>query len=152
MTALADSKPVSVEAKPGLATALLSVFSSGPYSPKLKTVNKPWFNSFPPKPLNIVYPEEKGTYEVILFFHGTALSNTSYSNLLDHLASHGYIVVAPQVHAHLTWSHLISVGVRLIYLPFYILTIFYKLMHMIANIMNAYIVIRFYAAERKQRS
>lgn len=95
---MADGKPVSVEANLVLATASLSVFSSGPYSPKVKTVNKPWFSNFPPKPLNIVSPVEKGTYEVILFFHGTSLSNTSYSNLLDHLASHGYIVVAPQLY------------------------------------------------------
>lgn len=99
MAAVEDRKPVSVEAKPVWGTgATLSVFSSGPYSPNSKTVNKPWFGNSPPKPLYIVSPKDKGTYQVIVFFHGTSLGNTSYSKLFDHLASHGYIVVAPQLY------------------------------------------------------
>lgn len=104
MATAADSKPVSVEAKPaGSATATLSVFSNGPYTPKPITVktSSRCFNSSPsppPKPLFIVFPDNQGKYEVILFFPGTSVSNTSYSKLFDHLASHGYIVVSPQLY------------------------------------------------------
>ncbi|KAL3531310.1 hypothetical protein ACH5RR_010632 [Cinchona calisaya] len=48
------------------------------------------------KPLYIVTPTETGTYPVILFLHGFLCSNTSYSQLLQHIASHGFVLVAPQ--------------------------------------------------------
>lgn len=114
MATAADSKPVSVEAKPaGSATATLSVFSNGPYTPKPITVktSSRCFNSSPsppPKPLFIVFPDNQGKYNVILFFPGTSVSNTSYSKLFDHLASHGYIVVSPQVPLLLS-IHCISI-------------------------------------------
>ncbi|KAJ0110756.1 hypothetical protein Patl1_03306 [Pistacia atlantica] len=40
-----------------------------------------------------------GTYDVILFFPGTSLGNKSYSDLFQHIASHGFIVVAPQLYS-----------------------------------------------------
>lgn len=52
----------------------------------------------PPKPLLIVTPIIQGTYPVVLFLHGTCLSNSFYTDLLQHVSSHGYIVVAPQVY------------------------------------------------------
>lgn len=45
----------------------------------------------------IVTPTEKGTYPVLLFCHGWKMTNEWYSDLFDHIASHGYIIVAPQV-------------------------------------------------------
>ncbi|KDP21405.1 hypothetical protein JCGZ_21876 [Jatropha curcas] len=48
----------------------------------------------PPKPLLIV---EDGTHPVILFLHGTCLQNSYYAQLFEHIASHGYMLVAPQV-------------------------------------------------------
>lgn len=53
--------------------------------------------SLPPKPLFIVTPVEEGTYPLILFFHGTCLTTTSYSQLFDFISSHGFIIVSPQV-------------------------------------------------------
>ena len=56
--------------------------------------------SSPPKPLLIYTPIVAGEYPVILFCHGFYLRNHFYSDLLKHIASHGYILVAPQVSIH----------------------------------------------------
>ncbi|KAK4408259.1 Chlorophyllase-2, chloroplastic [Sesamum angolense] len=48
--------------------------------------------------LFIVAPCEKGTYPPLLFCHGFMLGNKWYSDLLCHIASHGYIVVAPKFY------------------------------------------------------
>ncbi|WCJ21590.1 chlorophyllase 1 [Euphorbia peplus] len=53
----------------------------------------------PPKPLLIVTPTVNGTYPVVLFLHGTCLLNSYYTNLLQHISSHGYIIVAPQLYS-----------------------------------------------------
>jgi chlorophyllase len=46
----------------------------------------------------IFTPSTDGTYAVIVFSHGFLLANQYYSDTLEHLASHGFIVVAPQTH------------------------------------------------------
>ncbi|KAL1207779.1 Chlorophyllase-1 [Cardamine amara subsp. amara] len=51
----------------------------------------------PPKPVKITSPTVAGTYPVVLFFHGFYLRNYYYSDVLNHVASHGYILVAPQL-------------------------------------------------------
>lgn len=48
------------------------------------------------RPLYVVTPTDIGAYPVIQFLHGFLCSNTSYSQLLQHIASHGFVVVAPQ--------------------------------------------------------
>lgn len=73
----------------------LAVFVKGSYTPTTTTIEPS--NNSPPKQLFIVCPSEPGTYDVILFFPGTSLRNNSYSELFQHMASHGFIVVAPQV-------------------------------------------------------
>ncbi|KAJ4727418.1 Chlorophyllase [Melia azedarach] len=90
---------VDVEAKPDMATATdqLAAFTRGNYSTKSITVDTS-NSSSPPKQLFIVVPDEQGTYNVIIFFHGTCLSHTSYTQLFEHMASHGFIVVAPQLY------------------------------------------------------
>lgn len=54
-------------------------------------------NNLPPKPLLVVLPKEEGEYPVVQFQHGFTLQNTFYSQLMSHVASYGFIVVAPQV-------------------------------------------------------
>lgn len=46
-------------------------------------------------------PTEPGSYSVLLFLHGYLLLNSDYGRLLDHISSHGYIVVAPQLYGQL---------------------------------------------------
>ncbi|PIN10977.1 Chlorophyllase [Handroanthus impetiginosus] len=72
------------------------VFEPGKYEVKPCTVRTSHATK-PPVDLFIVTPIAKGTYPVLLFCHGFLLPNNGYSNLLKHIASHGYIVVAPQV-------------------------------------------------------
>lgn len=81
---------------PTMATAN-AVFKWGHRQVKLLTVddNSP---SPPPFPLLVATPlEGTGIFPVILFVHGYLLHNTFYSELFQHIASHGYIVVSPQV-------------------------------------------------------
>ncbi|XP_021828162.1 chlorophyllase-2, chloroplastic [Prunus avium] len=52
----------------------------------------------PPKPLLIGMPCEAGEFPILLLLHGYLLSNSFYSQLIQHIASHGFIVVAPQLY------------------------------------------------------
>ncbi|RZS18982.1 hypothetical protein BHM03_00051321 [Ensete ventricosum] len=62
--------------------------------PKAATGSSP---SPPPKPLLVAFPSEEGEYPTLVFLHGYLLYNSFYSQLLHHVASHGFIIVAPQV-------------------------------------------------------
>ncbi|VVA91897.1 unnamed protein product [Arabis nemorensis] len=53
--------------------------------------------SLPTTPVRITAPTVAGTYPVVLFFHGFYLRNDFYSDVLNHVASHGYILVVPQL-------------------------------------------------------
>eukprot|EP00249_Psilotum_nudum_P024612 c29237_g1_i5 orf=228-1253(-) len=52
----------------------------------------------PPKPLLLAVPKQEGEYPVVLFLHGFSLLNHHYSQLLHHVASHGFIMIAPQMY------------------------------------------------------
>ena len=59
-------------------------------------------NLRPPKPLRIWVPllsrsSSSSSLPVVVFQHGFASQNWFYSQLLTRIASHGYIVAAPQV-------------------------------------------------------
>lgn len=51
-----------------------------------------------PKPLLLAVPAQPGEYPVLLFFHGYMILNSFYTQLLQHIASHGYIAIAPQMY------------------------------------------------------
>ncbi|KAK1428328.1 hypothetical protein QVD17_17161 [Tagetes erecta] len=70
-------------------------FDKGSYTVEKKNIPKSSSSTTPNPPLFLVYPKEKGTYPVILFLHGFSIPNTSYSDLFEFIASHGYIIVAP---------------------------------------------------------
>ncbi|EPS63536.1 hypothetical protein M569_11246, partial [Genlisea aurea] len=53
----------------------------------------------PPRPLLIFTPTDSGFFPVLIFLHGFLLYNSFYSQLLHHVASHGFIVVAPQLYS-----------------------------------------------------
>ncbi|KDP21407.1 hypothetical protein JCGZ_21878 [Jatropha curcas] len=91
-----------------LATETLSVFETGNLSTVCCHVNQSQLgDDSPPKPLLIVRPVEDGTYPVILFLHGTCLQNSYYTQLFEHIASHGYILVAPQLYGCTEKLHII---------------------------------------------
>lgn len=49
-------------------------------------------------PLLILAPQTAGNYPVVVFQHGFMTRNEAYRQLLSHLASHGFVVVAPQMY------------------------------------------------------
>ncbi|KAF9618579.1 hypothetical protein IFM89_002274, partial [Coptis chinensis] len=73
------------------------VFETGPFNVSQQTIDTSHPSS-PPKQLLIIAPTAKGEYPVIVFLHGFTLSTSFYSQLLAHIASHGYIAVAPQLY------------------------------------------------------
>ncbi|WOL17286.1 chlorophyllase-1 [Canna indica] len=52
----------------------------------------------PPRPLLVASPKDPGRYPVILLLHGFFLDNTDYRQILLHIASHGFILVAPELY------------------------------------------------------
>lgn len=58
----------------------------------------------PPKQLLIGLPCEAGEFPVLLLLHGFLLSNSFYSQLIQHIASHGFIVISPQASTTLSLS------------------------------------------------
>ncbi|ONK76543.1 uncharacterized protein A4U43_C03F29360 [Asparagus officinalis] len=79
------------------------VFDLGKYTVDSKTVpEKDRSNpSGPNKPLLIKYPTdgEETKFPVVLLLHGYLLVNSFYSQLMHHVASHGFIVIAPQLYS-----------------------------------------------------
>lgn len=71
------------------------VFECGKY--QVQHLKIPKGQNGVPKPLLVAVPNQKGKYPVLLLLHGFMMENVFYSQLLAHVASHGYIVVAPQV-------------------------------------------------------
>ena len=51
-----------------------------------------------PVPGQVWAPTQPGLYAVVVLQHGFLLSNTYYSQLIAQIASHGFIVVAPQMY------------------------------------------------------
>ncbi len=51
-----------------------------------------------PKPILIYAPNDAETRPVVFLFHGFLCSSTWFENILFHLATHGFITVAPQMY------------------------------------------------------
>ncbi|KAF9605058.1 hypothetical protein IFM89_013728 [Coptis chinensis] len=76
-----------------------NVFEAGNYNVLLVQVESSTSSSVPPpKPLLIATPSEKGEFPVLVFLHGYLLFNYFYSQLIQRIASHGFIVIAPQLY------------------------------------------------------
>lgn len=73
-----------------------SVFEAGNLAVKMMKVKKS-DASQPLVELLVVAPEAQGRYPVVLFCHGYCTQTSWYSQLLRHISSHGYILVAPKV-------------------------------------------------------
>ncbi|PKU83808.1 chlorophyllase-2, chloroplastic-like [Dendrobium catenatum] len=78
------------------------VFKTGKHTVKLISVQQEdsqgSASSPPPKPLLVSAPCEEGEFPVLVFLHGFLLYNSFYTQLLQHISSHGFIVVAPQLY------------------------------------------------------
>lgn len=73
-----------------------AVFQRGPHPVDVKHVDHSQVPSVP-KPLMVVTPTDAGDYPIAVFLHGCSMFNSWYESLLSHVASHGFIAVAPQV-------------------------------------------------------
>ncbi|KAJ3693026.1 hypothetical protein LUZ60_012121 [Juncus effusus] len=73
------------------------VFEMGKLDVKITTKNSDNDELSPPKSVLIASPIDMGTYPVMLLLHGFFLRNNYYQQLIQHIASHGFIVVAPQL-------------------------------------------------------
>jgi chlorophyllase len=51
-----------------------------------------------PKPVRLTAPSTSGTYPIVQFQHGFLSDRRAYDEILTHLASHGFVVVAPQMY------------------------------------------------------
>nr|BAF43705.1 Chlorophyllase 3 [Glycine max] len=83
----------------------VNVFDTGKYTAKLLRVESEsesytHNNNVPPPPksLLIATPLGGGDFPLLLFLHGYLLYNSFYSQLIQHVASHGFIVIAPQLY------------------------------------------------------
>jgi hypothetical protein len=87
-----------------------NVFDVGKYETVLRTVETGCCTTQsklpvpPPKPLLIAMPSEAGEFPLLVFLHGYLLHNSFYSQLIQHIASHGFIVIAPQASLSLSLS------------------------------------------------
>ncbi|KAL3328508.1 hypothetical protein AABB24_035908, partial [Solanum stoloniferum] len=70
-----------------------SIFEVG--NETINTINVKSSSSLPCS-LLVFSPTTKGSYPVLLFFHGFMLQPSWYKSLLQHISSHRYIIVAPQ--------------------------------------------------------
>jgi len=71
-------------------------YQAGPLS--VRTIDVEPCEQGAPRPLRIVAPEQPGTYAVIQLQHAFFGLNTWYDTIMQHLASHGFVVVAPQMY------------------------------------------------------
>lgn len=79
----------------------LYVGGGDPYLPgelHVRTVSLARCEQGAPVPLIVHSPEQPGRYAVVQFHHGFILPTRYYSEILRHLASHGFVVVAPQMY------------------------------------------------------
>ncbi|KAJ4827529.1 Chlorophyllase-2, chloroplastic [Turnera subulata] len=76
-------------------TVLHKLESSSGTCPRISSPSLPFP---PPKPLLIARPCEAGEFPVLVLLHGYLLYNSFYSQLIQHVASHGFIVIAPQLY------------------------------------------------------
>ncbi|KEH41057.1 putative chlorophyllase [Medicago truncatula] len=83
-----------------MCSSVSNVFETGNYTTKLLRVDSCSHaqNVPPPKSLLIATPIEGGEFPLLLFLHGYLLLNSFYSQLIQHVASHGFIVIAPQLY------------------------------------------------------
>jgi predicted dienelactone hydrolase len=85
----------------GDADGCTSPYDNGPYTVQNVALTVPIAQSL--RFLWIAVPTVEGNVEgkfpVVQFQHGFLIMNTCYSQIISHIASYGFIVVAPQVNS-----------------------------------------------------
>ncbi|CAK9857064.1 unnamed protein product [Sphagnum jensenii] len=86
----------------GDADGCTSPYDNGPYTVEKLYLNLPIAQSV--RFLWIVVPTAEGKFPVVQFQHGFQVRNTCYNQLISHVASYGFIVVAPQMDSGLSFN------------------------------------------------
>ncbi|HOW51164.1 MAG TPA: dienelactone hydrolase family protein [bacterium] len=73
-----------------------AIFSPG--NIPVSTINIKEGDGGAPKAMIIYAPNDQETHPVVFLFHGFLCSSTWFENILFHLATHGFIAVAPQMY------------------------------------------------------
>lgn len=90
MPAVPDASPNSLFVGAG------DPYMMGPLG--VTTTSVPSAANGPPVDVTVYAPDAAGSYAVVVFQHGFSLLADYYSTMLTHLASHGFVVVAPQMY------------------------------------------------------
>ena len=80
------------DADPSVEPVDHGYYQSGPYSVMQQTIAEA------PSDLLVYFPDGDGEYPLLVFQHGFVMYNYHYSQLLEHIASHGFVVAAPQMY------------------------------------------------------
>ncbi|CAN6177816.1 unnamed protein product [Urochloa humidicola] len=97
MAASLETKNTSTEV---VDTATISIFLPGQLSVEVITLDHDT-DPAPPIPILIASPKDAGIYPVVMFLHGFLLQNYVYKQVLKHIASFGFIMIAPQFQANI---------------------------------------------------
>jgi predicted dienelactone hydrolase len=81
----------------GDADGCTSPYDKGPYTVQNLRLRVPIAQSV--RFLWIAVPTVEGKFPVVQFQHGFDVRNACYSRLISHMASYGFIVIAPQVNS-----------------------------------------------------
>ena len=80
--------PVAADVLPG------DFYQMGHYAVDVRTIVR----GIAPVRLAVYSPQDPGCYPLIVFLHGFTGAADAYQTILQHVASHGFIVVAPQMY------------------------------------------------------
>lgn len=88
--------PANVPSRPWDTPSLLLYSGLGPHQVEVED-SLVLQHTLLDKPLNVrvSFPRAEGRYPVILFSHGAYSSKDLYTPILDHWATHGFVVIAP---------------------------------------------------------
>lgn len=86
-----------VEAEGPVYVGAAPVFEQGPLAVDVADVAEGELGA--PRFMQVYVPEASFEYPVVLFHHGFSGDVRSYTELLTHLSSHGFVVAAPQMYS-----------------------------------------------------
>lgn len=95
-SALCGRPPGRDPAENQAPTKEISPFEEGPYAVECTILSERDFEA--PVPTRIHVPQGGGPFPVVVFQHGFMTLNSAYDQILSRVASHGFVVAAPQMY------------------------------------------------------